>query len=255
MKRVVLSMLVATLVFASCKNESSEPKSDITLNDLALAEKIIEESIPEYLYVTATSGLSLREFNNLNSERLGKMPYGTKVKVISSEKTLTMNVGGIRGGMNEVEFNQRKGFAFNGYLSKFFPPERDIKVKGYAEELQAYFPEVGYTESVGGSASKPSNTETLSLPTTLWHEAFFVAQQLFDFPKEFDYPNPKGKDKQVIEYSKSKDKGWKNQLEVTRTDNELEKIEYVYESQNYSYTVTITQKGNVMKLEKTEIVE
>ena len=255
MKKVVLSMFLATTVFASCKNESSEPKSDITLNDLALAETIIEESTPEYLYVTATSGLSLREFNNLNSERLGKMPYGTKVKVISSEKTLTMNVGGIRGGMNEVEFNQRKGFAFNGYLSKFFPPERDIKVKGYAEELQTFFPEVGYTESVGGSASKPSNTETLSLPTTLWHEAFFVAQQLFDFPKEFDYPNPKGKDKQVIQYSKSKDKGWKNQLEVTRTDNELEKIEYVYESKNYSYTVTITKKGNVMKLEKAEIVE
>jgi hypothetical protein len=255
MKKVVLSIFVATMIFASCKNESSEPKADIPLNDIALADISIEESAPEYLYVTATSGLSLREFNNLNSERLGKMPYGTKVKVISSEKTLTMNVGGIRGGMNEVEFNQRKGFAFNGYLSKFFPPERDIKVKGYAEELQAYFPEVGYTESVGGSASKPSNTETLSLPTTLWHEAFFVAQQLFDFPKEFDYPNPKGKDKQVIQYSKSKDKGWKNQLEVTRTDNELEKIEYVYESKNYSYTVTITQKGNVMKLEKTEIVE
>jgi hypothetical protein len=254
MKKVVLSMLVATLVFASCKNESSEPKTDITLNNIALADTTIEESTPEYLYVTASSGLSLREFNNLNSDRLAKMPYGTKVKVIVTENKLTMNVEGIRGGMNEVEFNRKKGFAFNGYLSKFFPPERDIKVKGYAEELQTYFPKVGYTESVGGTASKPSNTETLALPTTLWHEAFFVAQQLFDFPKEFDYPNPKGRDKQIIQYSKTKDKGWKNQLEVSRRDNQLERIEYVYESQKFDSTITILKDGNTMKISRTETI-
>jgi hypothetical protein len=254
MKKVVLSMFVVTLVFASCKNESSESKTDISVNDVALIETTIKESTPEYLYVTASSGLSLREFNNLNSERLAKMPYGTKVKVIVPENKLTMNVGGIRGGMNEVEFNQKKGFAFNGYLSKFFPPERDAKVKGYAEELQVYFPDVSYIESIGGIASNPSNTETLSLPTTLWHEAFFVAQQLFDFPKEFDYPDPKGKDKQVIQYTKSEDKGWKNQLEVTRTDNELEKIEYIHESQKFDSIITIVKDENTMKISRTETI-
>ena len=255
MKKVVLSMLVATLVFASCKNESSEPKTDITINDIALADTTIEESIPEFLYVTASSGLSLREYNNLNSDRLAKMPYGTKVKVIVTENKLTMNVGGIKGGMNEIEFNQKKGFAFNGYLSKFFPPETDIKVKGYAEELQLHFPEVQFDETVGGSASKPSNTETLALPTTLWHEAFFVAQRLFDFPKEFEYPNPKGKDKQVVQYTKTRNKGWKNQLEVTRIDNKLEKIEYLYESEKFDSTITIVKDGNTMKISRTEIVE
>jgi hypothetical protein len=254
MKKVVLSMFVATLVFASCKNESSQPKTDITLNDIALADTTIKESTPEFLYVTAFSGLSLREYNNLNSDRIAKIPYGTKVKVIVTEDKFTMNVGGIRGGMNEIEFNRKKGFAFNGYLSKFFPPERDIKVRGYAEELQEYFPEVGYTESVGGSASKPSNTETIALPTTLWHEAFFVAQQLFDLPKEFEYPTPKGKDKQVIQYSKSKDRSWKNQLEVTRIDNDLDKIEYVIESQKFDSTITIIKDGNTMKISRTEII-
>jgi hypothetical protein len=254
MKKVVFSMFLATVVLASCKNESSESKTDISVSDIALADTIIEESTPEFLYVTASSGLSLREFNNLNSERIGKMPYGTKVKVIAPEKNLTMNVGGISGGMNEIEFNRKKGFAFNGYLSKFFPPERGVKVKGYAEELQVYFPEVGYTESVGGIASKPSNTETLALPTTLWHEAFFVAQQLFDFPKEFDFPNPKGKDKQVIQYSKSKDRGWKNQLEITRTDNALEKIEYLIESQKFDGKITIIKDRNTMKISRTETI-
>jgi hypothetical protein len=182
------------------------------------------------------------------------MPYGTKVKVITQEKNLTMNVGRLEGGMNEVEFNQKKGFAFNGYLSKFFPPEIGVKAKVYAEELQTYFPQVGYIESSGGSASNPSNTKILVLPTTLWHEAFFIAQQLCDFPKEFDFPNPKGKDKQVVQFTKSLDKSWKNQLEVTRKDNQLEKIEYVNESQKFDRRISIQKKENTITISETETI-
>ena len=254
MKKVVLSMFVATLVFVSCKNKSSENKADGLLKDSAPAITTIEEATPEYLYVTAASGLSLREYNNLKSHRVAKMPYGTKVKVITQEKNLTMNVGGIEGGMNEVEFNQKKGFAFNGYLSKFFPPEIDVKVKGYAEELQTYFPQVGYIESSGGSASKPSNSKTLLLPAALWQEAFFIAQQLFDIPKEFNFPTPKGKNKQVIQCTKSKDKGWKNQLEVTRENNQLKKIEFLYESQNFDKTISIQKEGANMKILEIETI-
>ena len=47
-----------------------------------------------------------------------------------------MIVGDIVGGMNEVEYNHKKGFAFNGYLSKYFPPEKRISAKRYSEELK-----------------------------------------------------------------------------------------------------------------------
>jgi len=46
-----------------------------------------------------------------------------------------MTVGGIKGGMHEVEYNQHSGYAFNGYLSRFFPPDEDMKPKAYAEAL------------------------------------------------------------------------------------------------------------------------
>ena len=255
MKKVVFSILAVSILFVSCKNESSDQKVDETVNDIALADTSVEEAKPEYLYVTAYSGLSLREFNNLNSERLAKMPYGTKVKVLTHEKNLTMNVGGIKGGMNEIEFNHKKGFAFNGYLSKFFPPEKDSKAKVYAEELNAFFPAVVYSESVGGTASRPENTETIVLPTTQWHEAFFVAQRLFDFPKEFDFPNPKGKDEQVIKDSKPKKDIWTSELHINRTENELQKIEYMYTTKGFGKTVTITKEVDAMKIEKTEVVE
>lgn len=254
MKRVVFSILAVSLLVISCKNDTPEPEIVDTSNDLALAETS-EISKEEYLYVTAFNGLSLREFNNLNSEKLAVMPYGTKLKVISSEDKETMTVGGIKGAMHKVEYNHKNGFAFNGYLSKFFPPEQDQKAKYYAEELIEFFPTVNYAESVGGSASKPSNSQTLVLPTKKWHEAFFVAQRLFDFPKEFKFPGPKGKDTQIIKGKKSKSDDWTNELHITRKNNQLEKIEYLYALKGYKYNITMVPDGEMMVLKKTEIVE
>ena len=255
MKKVVLITIAASIIFVSCKNESKETPNDQTSYDLALADTSLEDTTPEYLYVTAYNGLSLREFNNLKSDKLAKMPYGTKVKIIAPEKSNTMTIGGIKGGMNEIEFNHKKGFAFNGYLSKFFPPESDTKAKGYAEELKTLFPEVKFSESVGGTASKPTNTETLILPTTLWHEAFFVAQRLFDFPKVFDFPNPKGKNEQIIKGNKPEKGLWKSELKVNRKDDALVKIEYVYATKGFGYNIILTREGQTMKIEKTEEVE
>lgn len=266
MRKVVLIFAAAifTTAFVSCKNEKSAeiyeesvPKNPAELpgEDLAIADLEIEDPSSEYLYVTAYSGLSLREFNNLHSEKLARMPYGTKVRVITSEEKPTMKIEGIQGAMDQVEFNHKKGFAFSGYLSKYFPPERDINVKGYAEALQEFFPDVKYLEEKGGTASNPSTTEGIVLPEAEWHEAFFTAQRLFDFPKEFAFPKPKGKDSEVIFDGKPKKGVWKSELQVTRKDNKLEKIEYVYDSEKYTHTVTIVQENDAMKLSKTETIK
>ncbi|HAT65852.1 MAG TPA: hypothetical protein DCS66_14870 [Flavobacteriaceae bacterium] len=265
MKKVVL-MIAAVIVTAttfSCKenterissNTETEVLDNATSEDLALATTNDVNTESQYRYVTAPSGLSLREYNNLQSEKLAKMPYGTKVKVLSEEGKSTMNVSGIKGAMDEVEFNHKKGFAFNGYLSKYFPPERDITVKGYANELQKQFPEVTFTETVEGTPSKPINKETLILPNTPWHEAFGTAQRLFDFPSEFEFPNPKGKDSEIIFDGKPKKGIWISQLEISRKDNELQKIEYVYSSQKFNSKVTIEMEGDDMKIRRTEEIK
>lgn len=261
---LILSAAVFTTSLVSCKNDkptqvtdTPENKATETSEDLALANvnEIDSKTGETFMYVTAYSGLSLREYNNLQSEKLARMPYGTKVRVIHSEENPTMNVSGIRGGMNEVEFNHKKGFAFNGYLSKYFPPERDLTAKGYASELNKLFPDVIYKETTGGTASNPVTTETISLPGARWHEAFFIAQRLFDFPKEFTFPNPKGKNTEVIFDGKPKKGVWTSQLEVTRTDDELEKIEYVYGSKKFDTGVSIVKEGDAMVISKTETIK
>ena len=264
MKKVVLMIaaVVLTTPFFSCKEKTAEVSSNteteavetLPSKELALLNSS-EIALDEYRYVTAPSGLSLREYNNLQSEKVAKMPYGTKVKIISAEGKNTMNVSGIKGAMDKVAFNHKEGFAFNGYLSKYFPPERDITVKGYASELQKQFPEVVYTETVTGSASNPITTETLLLPNIPWHEAFGTAQRLYDFPDEFEFPNPKGKDEEIIFDGKPKKGIWISQLEISRKENELQKIEYVYSSQQFSSKVTIEKEGDTMKISRTEEVK
>ncbi len=265
MKKVVLliAAVVMTATTFSCKektesissNTETEVLDSTTSEDLALAANTEINTETQYRYVTAPSGLSLREYNNLQSEKLAKMPYGTKVKILSEEGKATMNVSGIKGAMDEVEFNHKKGFAFNGYLSKYFPPEKDMTVKGYASELQKQFPEITFTETVEGTASKPINKEILLLPEAPWHEAFITAQRLLDFPKEFEFPNPKGKDSEIVFDGKPKKGIWISQLEISRKDNELQKIEYVYSSQKFNSKVTIEKEGYAAKITRTEEVK
>lgn len=262
MKKVVFILVSAVIPAAlfSCQEksptevvkpseENNNPKQELALaND----SEINEDPQNEYKYVTALSGLSLREFNNLQSEKLAKMPYGTKVKVIYSEGKQTMNVSGIKGAMDEVAYNHKQGFAFNGYLSKFFPPEKGISVKGYASELQRQFPAVMYSETITGTASNPITNQLLTLPDASWHEAFFTAQHLYDFPKEFEFPNPKGRDSEIILDPDAKNGVWSCQLAITRKDDLLQKIEYVYEAEKFSAKVVIEPEGTNMKITRTE---
>ncbi|MEZ4874456.1 MAG: SH3 domain-containing protein [Flavobacteriaceae bacterium] len=266
MKKVVLifASVVFTFTFLSCKGDKPSPTTKTSsveaLNPestIAMADpsEIHNEKSVEYRYVTAPSGLSLREYNNLQSEKLGKMPYGTKVKVLHAEGKNTMDVMGIKGAMDEVEFNHKTGFAFNGYLSKYFPPEQDMTAKGYAGELQKQFPSVTFTETVEGTASNPITIETLVLPEVPWHEAFGTAQRLMNIPSEFVFPNPKGKDSEIQFDGKPKKGIWISQLEISRKDNELQKIDYVYTSQKFNSKVSIEKEGDVMKITRTEEVK
>ena len=253
MKTVAFSLLALggfTFLF-SCKNDVKNNEETQTV----VTDSIPAETAPEGMYVTAVSGLTLREFPNLQSAKLAVMPLGTKVKIVNAEGKTTMNVGGIDGAMDEVEYNNKKGFVFNGFLSKFFPPGEDASAKNYAEELKKDFPKVNYAEATGGTASKPTKTETLILPTDKWHEAFFAAQQLFAIPKEFAFPNPKGSNNETQQNGNKKKTDLTSELQITRNENELQKIVYNYKTGGFGYTVTISKERDGMKLEKVEVTD
>ena len=207
------------------------------------------------MYVTAVSGLTLREEPNLQSSKLLVMPLGTKVKLLSHEDKITMNVGGIDGGMDNVEYNGKTGFVFNGFVSRYAPSGENAVAKNYFEELKKTFPNVEYSESTGGSASKPTKTQLIILPTEQWHEGFFMAQQLYGIPKQFAFPNPKGSNNETQQNSNKKKDELTSELQISRNSNTLQKIVYIYRTRGFGYMVIITKDGSTIKIEKVEEVE
>lgn len=246
-----LIIILGIITLSSCKNDHKDNEE----NQVVVSDTISTETIPEYLYVTAVSGLTLRAQPNLQSEKLAVMPLGTKVRLVSHDEKNTMNVGGIDGAMDEVEYNGQNGFVFNGFISRFSPSGHNPVAKNYFEDLKASIPEVSFTETTGGTASKPSKTQTIILPTDQWHEAFFMAQQLYDIPKQFAFPHPKGSNNETQKNSNKRKDVLISELNISRSANALEKITYVNAIGKSNYTVTITKEGNRMKIEKVETTE
>jgi len=261
--KIVSLAFASTLVITSCNTKTQEktPETVQVLNEnLALtAQTETTETLTDaaetanlatYLYVTARTGLSLREYNNLRSEKLAIMPYGSRLKVLEKEPNATMKVQHIKGGMDKVSFNRKTGFAFNGYLSRFFPPDQGMLPKAYAAELKKDFPKVAFKEVVQGTASKPINVETLILPEASWHEAYFIAQQTFNIPERFVYPNPKGAVKDKVRGLSSKDDNWFEALHINRDNVGFTELAYKYESAKNSRYVTITKVKEGIKIEQ-----
>src|SRR5690554_5322272 len=253
MKRFTYLSIITTigiLCFSSCKNEVKNDRVDQSVATDTIPAKIE----PVYMYVTAVSGLTLRDQPNLQSEKLAIMPLGTKVKLLTHNNESTMNIGGISGAMDEVEFNDKKGFVFNGFISKYTPSGANAVAKNYFEDLKNDFPDVEYSEVTGGTVSKPSKTQTTLLPTDKWHEGFFMAQQLYGIPRQFAFPNPTGSNNEVQKNNNSSKNHIISELQISRRNNTLKKIIYYNQSQKLESTVTITKEGNKIKIEKVETV-
>tara|TARA_B100000795_G_scaffold112494_1_gene83294 strand:+ start:8915 stop:9682 length:768 start_codon:yes stop_codon:yes gene_type:complete len=247
-----IAALAMITLFSSCQDKIKK-----TTTNVAVAETV-KEVVPQkgtrHLYVTAASGLSLREYNNLNSEKLAVMPYGTKVEVVLAEKNNTMNIRGVSGGMHQVAYNNKTGYAFSGYLSELFPPEPGANAKMYIADLQNTHPTASITALVGGTASEPSNTQTLLIPTIKWHEAYLIAQKLYEIPRSFALPEPKGEDQEVINNPNKLASTLLSELQVSRVEDTLLKIVFTFVSQDFKRTVSITQQDNMMKIEEARIV-
>ena len=251
-----ITAIILLALFTACNTEKKDELGTVAISE-ANSKEIIAKDVDkdDYVYITAPSGLSLRAYDNLDSDKLSVMPYGTKVKLITIEENETMTVGGIKGGMNQVEYNNKTGYAFNGYLSSFFPPEKNSNAKQYIEDLKASHPSASYTKTTGGTASNPTETETVVLPTSKWHEGFTFAQRLFDLPQAFAFPDPKGRDEENIMNPRQPDYLFLSNLNVVRAENELQKIGYTQAGEGYQSSVTVTPEGEMMKIEYVTVVD
>lgn len=78
------------------------------------------QPIKEEMWVIASSGLRMRESPNLESKKIVTIPFASKVKILSRDGA-QQEIHGIRGNWLEVDWNEKRGWVFDGYLRSFNP--------------------------------------------------------------------------------------------------------------------------------------
>jgi len=78
----------------------------------------------QYLSVSATSGLSMRTAPGLSAEKIMIIPHGAEVQVILRDKNpLEETVEWTKGQWTYVEYDGRRGYVFDGFLTSLPMPE------------------------------------------------------------------------------------------------------------------------------------
>ena len=101
---------------------------------------------PGTYYVAAKSGLSLREKQDVNSNLLVKIPYGTKVTVSYLDESVRYIAEGMEGHWANITYNGKKGYIVNTYLLPWPPPkitqstpEKPFGMKNYFAQVSTPF--------------------------------------------------------------------------------------------------------------------
>lgn len=224
-------------------------------------------SAETYAYVLAPGGLYLRAHNNLHSERLTLMPWGSKILVAQMPENHTMTVGGIPGSMYAVRFNDLQGYAFSGYLGPYAPPGHKMNAAQYAaylQETQEVYPETSsgmpseglnipqYSRTVSDDLTAPSVSETLLMPGMNLNQAYLVAQRLFGIPEDLKCPSVTGPENAVYPDKKPKKGIWKSELAVRRAEGQIKEMTYLYRSKNFMRRVSLTPRENGVLIQAHE---
>lgn len=237
----IFCTVLSLFLLLGCKEEKKEEKI-VT----ETVETKVEQPLPNFMYVIAPSGLLLRKEDNLDSEQVGKMPYGASVEVLDRPDNQPIKVAGIEDHMIQVRYNDITGYAYNGYLTRFKVPQRKETPERYASRLQEDFPKVSAGNGNGDNDKSTATSAQLVIPAGSWSEAFLIAKQLYDIPLEYNFPGLKGPDKSSVQSRQAH--AFSSTLKAERTANILTSITYTESSKGSSRTVKITQNGDLYTL-------
>ena len=247
--------LLSVVQVSATSTPDQNPEPSPSLLNTA-PEKALNQT---HAYVLAPGGLYLRAHNNLHSERLTLMPWGSKVLIQEKPLDNTMTVSGIPGTMYTVRFNDLEGYAFSGYLGPYAPPGHKMNAAQYAaylREIQDVDTELScgsdskilnlpqYSRMVSEDLTAPSVTETLLMPGMNLNQAYLVAQRLFGIPEDLKCPSVAGPENAVYPDKKPKKGIWKSELAVRRANGQIEEMTYLYRSKNFMRRVHLAPREN-----------
>lgn len=234
-------VLLMVTAFYSCNQKST--KSKVTTNPLEIIEEAQNSFDTEVYYVMATQGLSLRKAPNLQSDRVLVMHLGAKLTFTELPNAATDTIDYIPGRMVNVTYNEQKGYAYSGYLTRFYIPNKTLSAEEYKNIAVQTIPGVRYQEFENGPDFHQGYHGELLLPKASWHEAFYIAKSIYGIPASISFPNPRGKAKEIIEQKNKDANVWSSELYVTRNSSNLDTLQYSFREEGFGWGVTLFEKS------------
>lgn len=257
MKTLTALFSVLCIALASCT--STTQKDSTIVASQAQTPTYIEASLSSkaskasHLYITAPSGLSLREGTNLKSKKMLTIPYGSQVSHLSSPEHTTMTVAGIKGDMVQVNYQGATGFVFSGYLSTLSPPLESETVSNYAKRLSTPENEIRVSKVKSAKGDAYGLTTSIELPAKSWGEAYLLAQSLFDIPKSISVDMTNSSISSIVN-NKKRLKTKTDEVTLGRdAQNSITHITYSYALRDYTRTVSITKSAGDYLITEAEV--
>ncbi len=208
------------------------------------AQEPLNNDVENKRYVLVPNGLSLRKEKTLKSERITVMPLRSEVTLLKEPLGNTFEVEHIKGSMIKVLFNDTIGYCFSGYLSQLPLPKKTQSAQAYIDELKEQFSGTSFKTKPNSPDFHQGSTDTFTLPTTSWHEAYYIVCALYKIPKSLGFPNPSGPKKETIPQPDKPKKTWSSELSITRKDNTLTSINYFLRLEGFGTSITIIRLDN-----------
>jgi hypothetical protein len=226
-------LLFTTGITANAKSTEASSTVNCTANPTATT-----------VYVLAPNGLSLRKTKSLDSEKLAVMRLGSAVTLLEAASEISLEIEHIKGGMHKVSYNGQIGYAFSGFLGAFALRKPEEQMANYLGRLQEKYPSLSYESKNNGPNFHEGVTETFTLPANNWPKAFYAAATACAIPKSLGFPSPLGPTEETIADPEKPTDVWGSDLNITRNQNNLEKIVYGFRTEGFGSAVTIERDSD-----------
>lgn len=237
------------IVISACKNnaenesiptETTKEKMQ-TVQEEINKDNTINNTSQNTKYVMVPNGLSLRKEANVASEKVAVMPLGSTVTVLENPEHLDITVEGITGGMSKVQFENKTGYAFSGFLSRYPIAFKDESTEDYIQKLKKEHPKIEFNRKETDPDFHQGIIETILIPKTSWHEAYYMAKAMYRIPASLSFPGYKGETKESIEQKDKEEYVWFSTLNVIRSSQKLDTLHYLWRAEGGGMQTMLTK--------------
>ncbi len=253
---IAASLFVLSLVSCTSSPKKPEIKKETTTSLIATSSETVSAPSKTYVYVNATSGLSLRSGTNLTSKKILTLPYGSQIEHLSSPAHTDMTIDGIQGKMIEVNYQGATGFVFDGYTTKLAPPQENESLENYAKRISTPANTVEVIKKADKKGEAYGMLTQIEIPANSFQEAYKITKTLFDLPKKINPDFTKTKSSITIINQDKRERIHTDQLSIEVNDkHKIDSMTYLYELKDYKRTVTIfpSPKGYTIAENQTSL--